>query len=164
MLVYHGTYMEIQEPDPLYGRYNLDFGKGFYVTTLQKQADKWASRRAKAENGNPFVNIYEFDNSDLNILRFEGYTEEWLDFIVECRAGTVKPHQYDAVFGNIANDDVAATVDEYIRLLRKNRVNADVKRATLYQLTFSKPNDQYCITTQKGIKALIFIESYRLEV
>ena len=47
MLVYHGSYMKIPNPDIGYGRFNLDFGKGFYVTTLQTQADKWARRRAK---------------------------------------------------------------------------------------------------------------------
>ena len=160
MVVYHGTYMEIKNPDPLHGRYNLDFGKGFYVTTLQEQAEKCAIRRAKSEDGIPVVYLYDFDDSKLRVLRFDGYTEEWLDFVVECRSGTMKTHEYDAIFGNIADDFVAATVDEYIRLLKKNRVNDDVKRATLYQLTFSIPNDQYCIVTQKGIESLKFIKIY----
>jgi len=46
VLVYHGSNMEICSPDPGYGRFNLDFGKGFYVTTLQAQAEKWAPRLA----------------------------------------------------------------------------------------------------------------------
>jgi len=50
MLVYHGSHMNVKTPDINYGRFNLDFGKGFYVTTLQKQADKWARRKTLIEN------------------------------------------------------------------------------------------------------------------
>ena len=40
MLVYHGSYLEIQNPDIEFGRYNLDFGKVFYVTTFKEQSEK----------------------------------------------------------------------------------------------------------------------------
>jgi len=50
MLVYHGSTKEIQKPDLNYGRFNLDFGNGFYVTTISEQAEKWAMRRAMMEN------------------------------------------------------------------------------------------------------------------
>ena len=144
----------------------MDFGKGFYVTTLQEQSEKWAIRRAKPTLSKSVVSIYEFDISGLHVLAFNGYTEEWLDFVVKNRARIkdAAAHKYDAIYGNIADDDVAAIVDEYMRLLAKGRVNADVTRATLYQLTFSKPNNQYCIATQKGIDKLKFIKSYELEV
>ncbi|MCL2086986.1 MAG: DUF3990 domain-containing protein [Oscillospiraceae bacterium] len=164
MLVYHGSYLAIPKPILSYGRFNLDFGKGFYVTTLKEQSEKWAERRSILKNKKPIVSVYEFDDSELNVLYFDGYTEEWLDFVVKNRARDVETlNIYDAVFGNIADDDVAATVDDYMSLLSKNRVNADVKRATLYQLTFSKPNNQYCIASQKGIEALNFIKSYETE-
>ena len=52
MLVYHGLNMEVTNPDISYGRFNLDFGKGFYVTTLQARAEKWARRCAKASKKN----------------------------------------------------------------------------------------------------------------
>jgi hypothetical protein len=157
--------MEIARPNIFHGRTNLDFGQGFYVTTLQTQAEKWAKRKAVFNNGQPCVNIYDFDSTGLNILRFEGYTEEWLDFVVtnRARASTHTDFVYDAVFGNIADDDVATVIDEYLRLLEMNRVNQDVKKATLYQLTFSKPNNQYCIATQNAANNLYFIKSYLLE-
>jgi hypothetical protein len=162
MLVYHGSYLEIRNPDINYGRSNLDFGKGFYVTSLKEQSEKWAKRRAKAEKKNAFINIYEFDIADLAVLSFDGYTEEWLDFVVENRYGSMKPHAYDAIYGNIANDDVATMVNDYIRLLRRGRINEDGKRFYLGQLQYSKPNNQYCITTPKGIAALTFLECYML--
>lgn len=166
MLVYHGSTVRILKPDVNYGRHNLDFGRGFYATTLQKQAEKWAKRRAVTTGKEPVVSVYDFDVSDLSILTFHGYSEEWLDFVVKNRSRTIGQEayiRYDATFGNIADDDVAATVDEYMRLLSKGRVNIDVKNATLYQLTFAQPNNQYCIATQKGIDMLAFKESYILE-
>jgi len=66
-------------------------------------------------------------------------------------------------FGNIADDDVAAVVNDYISLLKKERISATGKAFFLEQLQYSKPNDQYCIATQKGIDATTFIKSYALE-
>ena len=60
MLVYHGSTIEIQTPDIGRGRVNLDFGIGFYVTTLRTQAEKWARRRAKTMRNKPVVSVYEF--------------------------------------------------------------------------------------------------------
>ena len=163
MIVYHGSYQEIQNPDLDYGRFNLDFGKGFYVTTLKAQAEKWAARRAIVENKKPIINFYEFYKDELNILSFNGYTEEWLDFVVKNRSGTLELHHYDAIYGNIANDDVAAVVNDYMRLLKKGRISSTGKHFYLEQLQYSKPNNQFCIATQKGINALLFIESRMLK-
>ena len=174
MLLYHGSYMEIKNHDLSFSRFNLDFGKGFYVTGLDKQAEKWAKRRAamvklvdNLSNIKPIVSVYEFDinNSNLKFLRFNGYTEEWLDFVVSNRQ-TVEPtvnNDYDVVFGNIANDDVAAIVDDYMRLLAKDRLDAESKQFFLKQLQYSKPNDQFCMTSDKALDALVFVRSYIFE-
>lgn len=163
MLVYHGSIIEIRKPDINYGRFNLDFGKGFYVTTLQEQAKKWAGRRAIMSDKKPIVSIYEFEINNLNILSFDGYTEEWLDFVVKNRAGALEQYQYDAIYGNIADDDVATVVNDYIRLLKRGRISPTGKQFYLEQLQYSKPNNQYCIATQKGIDKLEFIKTYILE-
>lgn len=163
MLVYHGSYIEVSRPDVNFGRTNLDFGKGFYVTTLQAQAEKWSRRRAKIENKKPVVNAYELSIEELRILSFDGYIEDWLDFIVSNRNGEALPHSYDAIYGNIANDDVATIVNDYIRLLRMGRIDDDAKHFYLGQLQYSKPNNQYCIVTPKGISHLCFSKSYNLE-
>jgi len=162
VLVYHGSNMEISNPDIRYGRFNLDFGQGFYVTTLQTQADKWARRRAKASKKEPSVSVYEFNITDLDVLTFDGYTEEWLDFVVKNRTGTAKAHKYDVIYGNIADDDVATVVNDYVRLLNRGRISQTGKMFYLEQLQYSEPNNQYCIATTKGINALNFIKSYCL--
>jgi len=105
-----------------------------------------------------------FENTDLKILEFSGYTEEWLDFVVMNRGLTepIKNNNYDIIYGNVANDDVAAVVDDYMRLFSKNRLDSNGKQFFLSQLQYSKPNDQYCITSDKAIDSLIFLHSYNL--
>jgi hypothetical protein len=154
--------MEISNPDISYGRFNLDYGQGFYVTRLQAQADKWAHRRAKASKKEPYVSVYEFSINDLDILTLDGYTEKWLEFVVKNRTGTAKTDKYDAIYGNIADDDVATIVNDYIRLLKRGRISQTGKMFYLEQLQYSEPNNQYCIATTRGINALEFVKSYCL--
>ena len=44
MILYHGSYLEVQTPDLVHSRENLDFGRGFYTTPLYEQAIKWCER------------------------------------------------------------------------------------------------------------------------
>ena len=44
MRLYHGSTQIIEKPLVSYGRENLDFGKGFYTTNIQEQAENWVSR------------------------------------------------------------------------------------------------------------------------
>ena len=44
MILYHGSYMEIAEPDLVHSRLNVDFVRGFYVTPLYEQAKKWCGK------------------------------------------------------------------------------------------------------------------------
>ena len=44
MILYHGSYIEIPEPDFRYSRLNVDFGRGFYTTPIHEQAFKWCSK------------------------------------------------------------------------------------------------------------------------
>ena len=40
MILYHGSYLEIQTPDLVHSRDNVDFGRGFYTTPIYEQAVK----------------------------------------------------------------------------------------------------------------------------
>lgn len=108
MVVYHGSYTIVEDPYVKLGKYTKDFGNGFYCTIIKEQAERWAKRYKT-----PIVNTYEvlIDNS-LNILEFKEMTEEWLDFIVDCRNG--KEHHYDIVIGAMANDQIYNFISDYI--------------------------------------------------
>ena len=38
MIVYHGSNMVVEHPDVNHSYRDLDFGRGFYVTTVKEQA------------------------------------------------------------------------------------------------------------------------------
>lgn len=90
MILYHGSYLAIENPDLLHSRPNLDFGKGFYLTSIREQAVKWCER---------FEDLFQ----RLKVLQFDTYSEEWLVFILACRSGK-DSSDYDAVCGGIANE------------------------------------------------------------
>jgi len=47
MIVYHGSNVIVEHPDNLHSQEHLDFGMGFYTTTVQLQAERWAKRKAE---------------------------------------------------------------------------------------------------------------------
>ncbi|GBU26929.1 hypothetical protein R84B8_00445 [Treponema sp. R8-4-B8] len=166
MILYHGSQEIIKTPDPFWGRKNVDFGQGFYLTDLKDQAVRWLNRRVKT---NPqkkgILNLYEYtENKNLNIKVFNGYCEEWLDFVVLNRSGGVIPQNmnFDIVIGNVANDEVIVAVDNYIAALKKGRVTKNTKLALLDELSFSMPNSQYSFKTVISLSCLKFIKSEEL--
>lgn len=93
-IIYHGSNVEVSNPKILINGYYKDFGYGFYCTNIEKQAKRWALTK----KGASVVNNYSYlKNPELKILCFSEMTEEWLDFVVNCRRG--KMHTYDIVEG-----------------------------------------------------------------
>ena len=45
MTVFHGSSQIVDKPNVAFSKKYLDFGQGFYVTTIQQQAEKWAARK-----------------------------------------------------------------------------------------------------------------------
>lgn len=108
MNLYHGSYVEIEQPDLEHSRNNVDFGRGFYTTPLYEQALKWCDK-FKRRNQSGIVSKYWFDEEkmqNLKVLKFDSYSEEWLDFILACRKGN-DVTDYDIVIGGVANDVVS---------------------------------------------------------
>ena len=58
MEVYHASTIGIEVPDTLHSRSYLDFGVGFYVTTIYEQAVKYAERFTR-RGKTAFINVYE---------------------------------------------------------------------------------------------------------
>lgn len=136
----------------LHSRDALDFGKGFYVTRLKEQADKYANRFLKIGN-EAYLHIFEYTpDSSMRVKIFESYDEEWLDFVCSCRKGADLYKAYDIIEGGVANDKVYRTVDLYM-------VGIYNKEQALQNLVYEKPNHHLCFITQKAIdKCLKFVE------
>ncbi|GHV26866.1 hypothetical protein FACS1894176_08140 [Bacteroidia bacterium] len=157
MNVYHGSDVKIETIDLSKCRIGTDFGHGFYVTKFLKQAEDIAARVASWHDTTPVItefifNEYAFEDKDFKVLRFDGYTEKWLDFIVKNRASIAsKPmHDYDIVEGPVANDDIAARIYDYL--------SGDVtKEVFLTELKFKKPMHQICFCTTASLQMLSFV-------
>lgn len=158
MEVYHASTARVERPDVCHSRKFLDFGKGFYVTTLKNQAVKYAQRFIR-RGKEAWLNIYELDESSMTssytMKAFEKYDADWLDFVVACRKGNALG-EYDIVRGGIANDKVFRTVDLFFA--------GDITREeALRRLLFEQPNDQLCIRSQMVLdNCLTFKESIKL--
>ncbi|MBP3567724.1 MAG: DUF3990 domain-containing protein [Lachnospiraceae bacterium] len=152
MLVYHGSDMEIKTPDAFHSRVNLDFGKGFYTTPLKKQAMKWCDRFVR-RGKNGIVSMYEMDEQifeNVKVLKFDSYSEEWLDFILSCRSGK-DLSDYEVVIGGVANDKVFNTVELFFEgLIDKNEA--------LKRLRYEEPNLQICLRKQEVIDRFLKFE------
>lgn len=154
--VYHGATHIVKSPLCHIGRDNLDFGKGFYVTSIRKQAVSWATRVVNL--GLPqWLNIYELDEEyikqNARCKTFTAYDEEWLDFIVKSRDGKKPWKSYDYVEGGIADDRVITTIEDYL--------NGDISMEyALIRLSEHQPNNQICIMSQDILdKSLKFIKA-----
>lgn len=146
MLVYHGSYTEVQQPRIIVGRNTKDFGTGFYCTVIKEQAERWAKRYAT-----PVVNIYSLlINEKLDILEFKEMTDEWLDFIIACRSG--KPHQHDIVIGAMANDQIYNYVSDYF--------DGVITREQFWMLAkFKYPTHQINFCSEQALSCLAFYKS-----
>lgn len=162
MKLYHGSYTEVREPLVRVGRRALDFGPGFYVTSLKEHAEKWAKRVCVIRNlHTPTLNVYQFDERILHqgqarVLSLPNYNQEWLEFIVASRRGEEPWKDYDIVEGGVANDQVIDTVEDFYA----GRITVE---QALGLLRFARPTHQMCILNQEVVdRNLIFIESKQL--
>ena len=150
MILYHGSYLEITKPDLLHSRPNVDFGRGFYVTPLYEQAETWCGK-FKRRGKYAIISRYIYDEireNELKTMKFESYSEEWLDFILICRRGNDST-DYDLVVGGVANDKVFNTVELFFDGLID-------KTEALNRLRYEKPNRQICFRTEKALSLLYF--------
>ena len=150
MILYHGSFLEIPRPDLRHSRPNVDFGRGFYTTPLKEQAVKWCGKfKRRGKDG--VISRYIFDetaSSTLKTLKFDAYSEEWLDFILTCRTGH-DTSDYDIVEGGVANDKVFNTVELYFDGLVD-------KAEAISRLRYEKPNLQLCFRTEASLARLRF--------
>lgn len=159
MKVYHGSYAEIDTIDLSYCEIGKDFGRGFYVTKLRKQAEYWAKKRGSRKGKDGFVTEYDLDeyfleSSDMiKTLRFEDYNDEWLEFVVLNRKNKTKQqaHDYDIVEGPVADDKIATEVDRYIEgLISKEQFLKDLTHNPSHQICFCTMQSLQALTQAKG--------------
>ena len=73
MKLYHGTNVDFRQIDIAKSKAFKDFGQGFYLTDIRKQAEDWARKKSELLGGNPVLQEYDFDEAviaskELNVL------------------------------------------------------------------------------------------------
>lgn len=144
MILYHASKKIVEFPEVRKMKYTKDFSWGFYCTNNYKQAIRWANRG----EGTPIVNIYNYkENNSLSILKFDGMTDGWLDFIAKCRKGEL--HRYDIVEGPMADDTVWNYVNDFLY--------GEISREQFWALAkFNYPTHQISFHTLAAIDCLTF--------
>lgn len=143
-IVYHGSNVEVAIPRILQNGFYKDFGYGFYCTAYEKQAKRWAMTR----RGESVVNRYRYvPNTSLKVLTFEDMTDDWLEFVVDCRRGI--EHNYDVVEGPMADDQIWNFVEGFI--------DGRISRSAFWELVkFNYPTHQLVFCTEKALETLTF--------
>lgn len=153
MILYHGTNCDFAEIDISKCSPNKDFGQGFYLTDIPKQAEYMAVRRVRQSGeGVATVLAYEFDelmlhNKAIRVRTFEKPTEAWATFVLKNRKDEDFSHGYDIVVGSVADDGVALQLRRYEEKLIS-------MRTLVRELTYRKLNRQYCFCTELAISKL----------
>lgn len=156
MTLYHGSNVEIAEINLSQCNPYKDFGQAFYLTIEKDQAMDVALARVDIFGGEPVINTYCFDeglltDGTLSFKTFDGYTEEWADFIYNHRDETNVPpymHFFDVVYGPIANDRVGLQIRNY-------RLGNIDKKEFLRRLKYMKGiTFQYAFCTDRAIEKL----------
>ncbi len=144
IIVYHGSNVEVPVPRILQNGFYKDFGYGFYCTSYEKQAKRWAMTR----KGESILNRYEYRlHPDLKVLNFAEMTDEWLDFVVDCRRGI--EHAYDIVEGPMADDQIWNFVEGFVA--------GRIPREAFWGLVkFNYPTHQIVFCTEAALSTLTF--------
>ena len=144
IIVYHGSNVEVSVPRIFQNGFYKDFGYGFYCTSYEKQAKRWAMTR----KGESILNRYEYRlHPDLKVLSFVEMTDEWLDFVVDCRRGI--EHDYDIVEGPMADDQIWNFVEGFVA--------GRIPREAFWGLVkFNYPTHQIVFCTEAALSTLTF--------
>lgn len=149
-ILYHGSNVVVEKPEiRIFGHYK-DFGYGFYCTRIEPQAKKWALTKLPKH----IVTLYEFhETEELRVLHFPEMTDEWLDFIAECRRG--KEHSYDIVEGPMADDQIWDYVEDFIA--------GNISRDAFWALArFKHPTHQITFCTPESLKCITYLSNYEI--
>lgn len=175
IILYHGSYTEVQRIDLSLCADGKDFGRGFYLTTDYDQAARFVKTAVgKAEkNGMKgvmpsagFVSFFKYIiKNDASIFEFKDADREWLHCVVAHRRAGLFVSEFekwqncDIMAGKIANDTTNTLITNYINGAY-GPVESDSADSIVMKLLLpDRLKNQICFRTEKAIQNLMFIES-----
>ena len=173
MKLLHGTDHIIETPDITIGNPHNDYGMGFYCTKVDEMAREWACKK----NSNGFVNVYDFDDTDLKVLNLLDGSHTVLNWIalllqfrtfkldseiaIDARDYLIEHYAidlrgYDVVIGYRADDSYFQYAESFVS-------NALPLRSLNIALRLGKLGEQTVVVSQKGFERLKFLEAYPVD-
>lgn len=178
MLLYHGSYCKVQNPDLRQCAKHKDFGQGFYLTTSREQAENFAriSLRRAVANGIAgedrqygVVSVFRCRNIEKRLVRMYSMANaEWLHCVVGHRKSKTFPdvvqelEKFDIVGGKIADDNTNATITTYMAGGFGMVGSESADKICISLLLPEKLQDQFCFRTDEALQCLIFVESVQI--
>lgn len=154
--LYHGSNTKIEVPDLIHSKPFKDFGRGFYLSPEKQQAWDMAFQKVnQTKEGKAEVTEFLFDeimmtSDELKVLSYTDYSEEWALFVLANRDRQREHpiHDYDIVYGPIADDGVTYQLRRYVGgVISMHRLVEELKYAK--GITF-----QYFFGTERALKLL----------
>lgn len=154
--LYHGSNQKIEVPDLQHSKPFKDFGRGFYLSPDKQQAWDMAFQKvSQTQQGKVEVTEFLFDEKamlspELKVHTYPDYCEEWALFVLKNRDRKARhpTHDYDIVYGPIADDGVTYQLRRYEGgVISLQRLVEELKYAK--GITF-----QYYFGTERALKLL----------
>jgi len=153
MLVYHGSNVPVERPEIRNTNRNLDFGNGFYTTSVLEQAQRFCQIVCSRRGGSPIISVYDLDFEaaikSLTCKVFPAADDEWFDFVCDNRMGIYQGKKYDIITGVVANDIVYRIFIGYL-------AGVTSREEALKQLRVRELYNQITLCTEDALKYLSF--------
>ena len=171
--IYHGSEHVIQRPALQVGKKHNDYGQGFYCTEDVELAKEWACKNEK----DGFVNVYELDVSNLEVLNLngEGYTIlNWIAILLQNRVFSLDTalsirareyiiekfsidiEKYDVIIGYRADDSYFSFAEAFVS-------NALPLTSLNKALHLGRLGEQVALVSERALNELEYIESVAVE-
>ena len=169
MTLYHGSENIIEVPEFGKGARSNDYGRGFYCTENIELAREWAC----AKNKNGYVNVYEFDLTDLKVLNLNDrqyHILNWLAILADNRTywqrGSIaeeakeyiKTHflvdvsPYDVIVGYRADDSYFSFAQDFVAGVISLEKLSEAMR-------LGKLGEQIVLKTEKAFERIRYVRS-----
>ena len=158
MRLYHGGLVEVKTPRIMAADRIGDFGIGFYTTTDPEQARRFVATKCdRSRKTEGAVSIFEVADDfltapGLKTRIFRSADEEWARFVEANRRDVAYRHDYDIIYGPVADDQVYASFALYESEL------IDFSEL-LNRLKVRKLTDQALFHTERSLTLLKYIGS-----
>lgn len=180
IVLYHGSYTEVNAINLALCADGKDFGKGFYLTSDFDQASRFVKTAVakalkngviKEPVGFGFVSSFCFNTKqDISFFEFEDASRDWLHCVVAHRHSGLlskeikKFETTDVISGKIANDTTNQVITAYMNGLYGTVGSETADNIAISLLLPDKLSNQICFRTEASLQCLSFLESKMIPV